>query len=186
MPVEYEFISVCPAFFHPGKKVKTRRMHVLCPRQGSLYPVANRKDKTMKPRISVITIGVNDLERSLEFYRDGLGFSTEGIVGKEFENGQVVFFDMENGLRLALYARKGLAWDAGIQQDPPGRTELSLGHNVNSSAEVDEVMEQAKKAGAGIVKPAQKTFWGGYAGYFQDPDGHLWEIAWNPEMKIKE
>ena len=136
----------------------------------------------MKPRITLITLCVDDLERSLLFYRDGLGLPTEGIIGKEFEHGAVAFFDLQPGLRLAIWPRKSLAHDAGIPVSTPSPTELSIGHNVSSTGEVDAVMEQAKTAGAVIVKPAQKTFWGGYAGYFQDPDHHLWEIAWNPEL----
>lgn len=140
----------------------------------------------MKPRITVLTIGVDDLKKSLKFYRDGLGLKTEGIVGEEFEYGAVVFFELENGLNLALYPRKSLAHDSGMPFQPPSATEFSIGHNVNSKKEVDAVMTQAKKAGAKIVKSAQKTFWGGYAGYFQDPDEHLWEIAWNPALEVKE
>ena len=140
----------------------------------------------MKPRITVLTIGVDDLKKSLKFYRDGLGLKTDGIVGEEFEYGSVVFFDLQNGLKFALYPRKSLAHDANIPQTPPSTTELSIGHNVNSKKEVDTVMAQAKKAGANIIKPAQKTFWGGYAGYFQDPDGHLWEVAWNPAWKFED
>jgi len=136
----------------------------------------------MKPRISVITIGVGDLERSLLFYRDGLSLPTEGIFGKEFEHGAVAFFDLQAGLKLAIWPRKSLCHDSGILPDKPSATEFTLGHNVSSRAEVDMVMEQAKNAGATIVKPAQETFWGGYAGYFQDPDNHLWEIVWNPQM----
>jgi uncharacterized glyoxalase superfamily protein PhnB len=101
-------------------------------------------------------------------------------VGTEFEHGAVVFIDLQPGLKLALWPRKDLAWDAGLPQSPSSATEMSLGHNVNSSAEVDAIMGQAARAGARIVKPAHQTFWGGYAGYFQDPDGHLWEVAWNP------
>jgi uncharacterized protein len=134
----------------------------------------------MKPRIMVLTIGVDDLEQSLEFYRDGLGLKTEGIVGQEFEYGAVVFFDLEDGSKLALYPRKSLAHDATTAQTPRSPSEFSIGHNVSSKREVDEVMAQAKKAGANIIKPAHDTFWGGYAGYFQDPDGHLWEVVWNP------
>jgi catechol 2,3-dioxygenase-like lactoylglutathione lyase family enzyme len=134
----------------------------------------------MKPYVTLITLGVDDLERSLRFYRDGLGLPTRGIVGTEFEHGAVVFIDLQPGLKLALWPRKDLAWDAGVPQSPSSATEMSLGHNVNSSAEVDAIMGQAARAGAGIVKPAHQTFWGGYAGYFQDPDGHLWEVAWNP------
>ncbi|MGQ9425852.1 VOC family protein [Gilvimarinus sp. F26214L] len=135
----------------------------------------------MKPRISVITLAVEDLDRSLAFYRDGLGLPTEGIVGQEFENGAVAFFDMGANLKLALYPRKSLAQDAGIPPSTPSPTEFALAHNVGSQEEVDEVMLQAERAGAQIVKPAQDTFWGGYAGYFQDPDRHLWEVAWNPD-----
>lgn len=134
----------------------------------------------MKPRISLITICVDDLESSLRFYRDGLGLKTEGIIGKEFEHGAVVFFDLQAGLKLALWPRKSLTHDSGLALGRPSATEFSIGHNVASKAEVDAVMEQARKAGAVIVKPAQDTFWGGYAGYFQDPDQHLWEVAWNP------
>ena len=142
--------------------------------------------KDMKPRISVLTIGVDDLKKSLKFYRDGLGLKTGEIVGEEFEYGAVVFIDLENGMKLALWPRKSLAHDAGIKETPSSSTELSIGHNVKSKKEVDAVMAQAKKAGAKIIKPAQKTFWGGYAGYFQDPDGHLWEIAWNPAWKFED
>jgi uncharacterized protein len=136
----------------------------------------------MKPRITVITIGVDDLERSLQFYRDGLGLKTDGIVGQEFEHGAVAFFELQNGVRLAIWPRKSLAHDTGLSVSKASSTELSLGHNVSSKAEVDNVMTQAEKAGARIVKPAQDTFWGGYAGYFQDPDKHLWEVVWNPQM----
>jgi hypothetical protein len=134
----------------------------------------------------VLTIGVDDLEKSLKFYRDGLGLETEGIVGEEFEYGAVVFIDLQNGLKLALWPRKSIAHDAGISLQKPSATEFTLGHNVNSKDEVDAVMAQAKKAGVKITKAAQKTFWGGYAGYFQDPDGHLWKVAWNPAWKVKD
>ncbi|MFL6714084.1 MAG: VOC family protein [Sulfurifustis sp.] len=140
----------------------------------------------MKPRVTLITLGVEDLERSLKFYRDGLGFKTEGIVGKEFEYGAVAFFDLQAGLRLAIWPRRSLAHDSGLKPGAPSATEFSLGHNVASAEEVDAVMEQARKAGATIVKPAQRTFWGGYAGYFQDPDQHLWEVAWNPQWTVSD
>lgn len=136
----------------------------------------------MQPRITVITVAVDDLERSLRFYRDGLGLATEGIIGEEFENGAVAFFDLHAGLKLAIWPRKSLSQDSGIPPGGPSSTEFTLGHNVSSRAEVDAVMEQAKRAGAVIAKPAQETFWGGYAGYFQDPDDHLWEIVWNPQL----
>ena len=140
----------------------------------------------MKPRITLITLGVGDLERSVLFYRDGLGLPTDGIVGTEFENGAVAFFELHGGLRLALWPRSSLAHDAGLTVGPPSPTEFALAHNVGSPAEADAVMEQARAAGATIVKHAQHTFWGGYAGYFQDPDGHLWEVAWNPAWKLEE
>jgi catechol 2,3-dioxygenase-like lactoylglutathione lyase family enzyme len=136
----------------------------------------------MKPRITVITIGVDDLERSLRFYRDGLGLPTQGIFGKEFEHGAVAFFDLQAGLKLAIWPRASLSRDTGIAVGKPSATELSLGHNVASKAEVDAVMAQAISAGAVLVKPAHDTFWGGYGGYFQDPDGHLWEVVWNPQL----
>lgn len=136
----------------------------------------------MKPRISLLTLGVEDLERAVAFYRDGLGFPTRGIVGTEFEHGAVAFFELEGGPQLALWLRGSIAHDTGLPQSPRSPTELTVGHNVRSPEEVDAVMAQAARAGATIVKPAGKTFWGGYAGYFQDPDGHLWEVAWNPAM----
>jgi catechol 2,3-dioxygenase-like lactoylglutathione lyase family enzyme len=135
----------------------------------------------MQPRITVLTLGVDDLERAVAFYRDGLGLKTDGIVGTEFEYGAVAFYDLQAGLRLALWPRASLAHDVGLAVSPPSVAEFSLGHNVGSRAEVDAVMEQARRAGASIVKPAQETFWGGYAGYFHDPDQHLWEVVWNPQ-----
>lgn len=140
----------------------------------------------MKPRIAVITLGVSDLERSLEFYRDGLGLPTKGIVGQEFEHGAVAFFELQAGVKLAIFPRGDLARDAGIAQTAHSPTEFSIGHNVGSKAEVDQVMEQARAAGAKITKPAQDAFWGGYSGYFQDPDDHLWEVAWNPAWPVEE
>jgi hypothetical protein len=136
----------------------------------------------MKPRITLLTLGVDDLERAVTFYRDGLGLSTKGIVGGEFENGAVAFFELQSGLQLALWPRASIAHDTGLPVAPRCPTDLTIGHNVRSPGEVDEVMKQAQRAGAKIVKPAEKTFWGGYAGYFQDPDDHLWEVAWNPAM----
>lgn len=129
----------------------------------------------MKPHITVITLGVR-------FYHEGLGFPSEGIVGTEFEHGAVAFFDLQPGLKLALWPRRSIAHDTGLAPGPASATEFTLGHNVRSKAEVDAVMRDAARAGATVVKPAQDTFWGGYAGYFQDPDGHLWEIVWNPQL----
>lgn len=140
----------------------------------------------MKPRISVVTLGVDDLERAVDFYRYGLGLNTEGIVGEEFENGAVAFFDLGAGLKLALWPRNSIACDTGLPEGARSPAEFTIGHNVASRNEVDMVMEQAKTAGANIVKPARETFWGGYAGYFQDPDQHLWEIVWNPHLLPEE
>lgn len=140
----------------------------------------------MKPRIKVITLGVADLERALAFYRDGLGLPTRGIVGTEFEDGAVVFFEMQGDLILALYPRTALAKDAKVPVSPPSPSELSIGHIVGSREEVDAIMQQAERAGARITDPAHDRFWGGYSGYFQDPDGHLWEIAWNPAWEVEE
>ena len=140
----------------------------------------------MKPRISMLTLGVDDLQRAMEFYRDGLGFPTQGIAGQEFEHGAVVFFELAGGLQLALWERRNLAHDTALPQGQRSATEFSIGHNVNSRAEVDAVMDLARRAGARIVKPAGETFWGGYAGYFMDPDGHVWEAAWNPQLTVDE
>lgn len=135
----------------------------------------------MKPRITVITIGVEDLDKSVAFYRDGLRWSTDGIIGQEFEHGAVAFFNLQSGLRLALWPRRSMAHDTTLPLATPSATEFTLGHNVSSREEVDAVMEQAKAAGATIIKPAKPAFWGGYSGYFQDPDGHVWEVVWNPD-----
>jgi hypothetical protein len=140
----------------------------------------------MKPRITVITLGVADLDASLRFYHDGLGLATDGIVGTEFDHGAVVFIQLQSGVRLALWPRTSLAHDTGLDVGAKSATEFALGHNVSSKAEVDKVMNQARTAGAVIVKPAQDTFWGGYAGYFQDPDGHLWEVVWNPQWTVED
>jgi len=136
----------------------------------------------MDPRVTVITLGVDDLERALRFYRDGLGLPTPGIVGTEFDHGAVVFIELQAGVRLALWPRASIAHDSGLPVTARSATELTLGNNVRSREEVDVVMAQAEKAGATIVKRAHETFWGGYAGYFQDPDGHLWEVVWNPQL----
>jgi catechol 2,3-dioxygenase-like lactoylglutathione lyase family enzyme len=135
----------------------------------------------MKPRITLITLGVDDLEKSVAFYRDGLGLHTEGIVGAEFEHGAVAFFALQSGLALALWPRKSIAHDTGLAVGPMSATEFTVGHNVSSKADVDAVMQQAAAAGADIVKQAHDTFWGGYAGYFRDLDGHVWEVVWNPQ-----
>ena len=140
----------------------------------------------MQPRITLLTLGVDDLEKAVRFYRDGLGLRTEGIVGSEFEHGAVAFFDLQADLKLALWPRNSIARDTGIPLGGRSPTDFTIGHNVSSQIEVDAVMDQAKRAGAVVVKPAHDTFLGGYAGYFQDPDGHLWEVAWNPQWVIPE
>jgi len=131
----------------------------------------------MDPRISIITLGVADLERSIRFYRDGLGLPMrEGSVG-------IAFF-MTKGTWLALYPREALAADANQSPTGSGFNGFTLAHNLRSKEEVDALLAQASSAGAQIVKPAQDTDWGGYSGYFTDPDGFLWEIAWNPYFSI--
>jgi catechol 2,3-dioxygenase-like lactoylglutathione lyase family enzyme len=142
--------------------------------------------RKMKPRITVLTLGVDDLEKAVAFYRDGLGWPTEGIVGKEFAHGAVAFFDMQPGLKIALWPRTSIAHDTGLSVAPRSSTELTLGYNVNSTQEVDAAMALAQRAGARIIKKAAKTFWGGYAGYFEDPDGHLWEVLWNPALPVSD
>lgn len=136
----------------------------------------------MKPRITVLTLAVGSLERSLSFYRDGLGLSTEGIVGRQFEHGAVAFFELDGGLTLALWAQDDLAFDTGLAKQPICSTAGSIGHNVRRPEDVDQILDKARRAGASIVKTPRETFYGGYAGYFADPDGHLWEVAWNPQM----
>ncbi|HEY4072877.1 MAG TPA: VOC family protein [Herbaspirillum sp.] len=140
----------------------------------------------MKPRITLITLGVDNLEHSVRFYRDGLGLETQGIVGQEFEYGAVAFFELQAGLKLALWPRSSIARDTGLAVGLPSATEFTLAHNVSTKGEVDEVMHQVEQAGGVIVKPAAEAFWGGYTGYFQDPDGHLWEVAWNPQIMPQE
>ena len=129
----------------------------------------------MKPKISFVTLGVADVARSVAFYRDGLGFPTHNYN----EGDDMVLFTLE-GSWLGLYPRHALAEDAQIADDGGGFTGVTLAHNVPSPEEADRVYAQALAAGAKSVKPPQKAFWGGYSGYFADPDGHLWEVAHNP------
>lgn len=127
----------------------------------------------MKPRISMITLAVTDFDAAVAFYEQGLGFPRmESPPG-------VAFFTL-NGTWLGLYGRDALAEDATVSADGGGFEGFSLAHNVASETEVDEVVAQAVAAGATLVKQPQKVFWGGYSGYFKDPDGHLWEVAYNP------
>jgi catechol 2,3-dioxygenase-like lactoylglutathione lyase family enzyme len=127
----------------------------------------------MKPRISMITLGVQDLERSVKFYKEGLGFP------KMESPPEVAFFTL-NGSWLGLYGRESLAEDALVASQGSGFSGFALAHNVASEAEVNKTINQAVSAGATLCKAPQKTSWGGYSGYFKDPDGHLWEIAHNP------
>ncbi|RUO34399.1 glyoxalase [Aliidiomarina shirensis] len=130
--------------------------------------------------ISYITLGVDSLERSLAFYRDGLGLSTKGILGEEINNGAVVFFDFQPGLKLALWPRKSISEECGVTLGQPDSAGFMLAHNVADRAAVDDIIQQVTAAGATIVRPAKSFGWGGYGGVFQDPDGHLWEVVWNP------
>jgi uncharacterized protein len=140
----------------------------------------------MKPQISVITLGVNDLEKSLAFYRDGLGWPTKGIVATELHDeisgaaGAIALFELQNGLQLSLYPRTELAKDANQEMSVKSPTEFSLGYLAKSKEEVDALLNQAKVAGATITDEPRDRPWGIYSGYFQDLDGHLWEIIWNP------
>ena len=139
----------------------------------------------MEPRVDVITLAVEDLERALRFYRDGLGFDSRGVIGTQWTdeesgaNGAIAVFKLESGLRLSLYPRSDLAKDAAIPAGPARPGEFSLGQLVQSRAEVDELIEKAEAAGAAVTTPRERP-WGIYSGYFRDLDGHLWEIIWNP------
>ena len=133
----------------------------------------------MDPRISVVTLGVSDLPRSVRFYRDGLGWRTSAK-----EEDDVAFFQM-GGMVLSLYGREDLATDANLPAGAPVRFGgITLAQCLASKVEVDAALEAAKAAGGTILKPAQDAFWGGYTGYFADPDGHPWEIAWNPGWEL--
>ena len=133
----------------------------------------------MEPRINIITLGVTDLSRSVEFYRDGLGLPLFD------ENTESIAFFQNRGTWLALYPRESLAADAGVATGGSGFSGVTLAHNVRTREEVDALLDVAVAAGATLVKPAQDTFWGGYSGYFADPEGYLWEIAWNPHFQIE-
>lgn len=130
----------------------------------------------MEPRISLITLGVGDLQRSIAFYRDGLK-----LPQRDEGSENIAFFET-SGVWLSLYPRDALAEDAGIADGGTGSRDFTLAHNVRSPEEVDRVLEEAIIAGATLVKPGQPVFWGGYSGYFADPDGFLWEVAWNPHF----
>lgn len=134
----------------------------------------------MRQKLTIITLGVNDLERSREFYQHGLGWEPS----KASQDG-IVFFDL-GGVGLALYPMDELAKDATTSAKRSGFSGITLAHNARSVEEVDAVLQKAEQAGAKITKKAQKVFWGGYSGYFADPDGHLWEVAWNPFIEMDE
>jgi hypothetical protein len=142
----------------------------------------------MKPRINVITLAVSDLEKSIAFYRDGLGLPTRGILGAEFKGsatepaGALGFFELSGGLILALYPRSELAKDSKIADVPESSLEFSIGYLTESKGEVDSLLQQAQRAGARLTDPPHERPWGIYSGYFKDLDGHLWEIIWNPKM----
>src|SRR5450631_1931653 len=143
----------------------------------------------MEPHIDVITLAVGDLDRSLAFYRDGLGLKTTGVTGTQFAGdevnpaGAVVMFHLRGGLILALYPRSELAKDADIPFGPPKTGEFSIGHLVENRADVDALLAQAEQAGATLTGQPHDRPGGIYSGYFRDPDGHLWEIIWNPQSE---
>jgi uncharacterized protein len=142
----------------------------------------------MQPRIHVITLAVADLDRALGFYRDGLGFASSGVIGSEYTDtdtdadGAIAMFTLDGGLILTVYPRSELAKDAGVPQSPPASGEFSIGHAVASRAEVDAVLAAARAAGATLLAAPRDRPWGIYSGYFQDPDGHLWEVLHNPAL----
>jgi uncharacterized protein len=152
------------------------------------YRAERISNQRMKPRISIITLGVKDLEKSLAFYRDGLGLQTNGIIGTEFKGdethpaGAIVLFELQRGLILSLYPRAELAKDAKEPIGVSSPTEFSIGHLVQNKEEVDSLMKRAESAGAIVTGKPHERPWGIYSGYFKDLDGHLWEIIWNPQM----
>ncbi len=146
----------------------------------------------MQPRIHVITLAVSDLERALAFYREGLGLDSPGVIGAEFVGddinpaGAAAMFQLHAGLILALYPRTELAKDANIPLGPPTSGQFSLGHAVASEAEVDAMLSTAQAAGATLTDRPHRRPWGIYSGYFRDPDGHLWEVMFNPELNLDD
>jgi uncharacterized protein len=140
----------------------------------------------MEPRVNVITLAVDDLERALAFYRDALGLPTNGVVATDLVDhetgaaGAVVIFKLDGGLMLSLYPRSELGKDAAVPAGPPQSGEFSLGQLVASRADVDRILEQAAAAGASVTPPHDRP-WGIYSGYFRDLDGHLWEIIWKAD-----
>jgi catechol 2,3-dioxygenase-like lactoylglutathione lyase family enzyme len=142
----------------------------------------------MEARIDIITLAVADLERALGFYRDGLGLQSRGVIGTEFigdevePDGAIAMFELQGGMILCLYPRTELAKDAKVPLGPPKTGEFSIGQAVASKAEVDALLTQAQDAGATLTDRPHDRPWGIYSGYFRDPDGHLWEILYNPRL----
>ena len=142
----------------------------------------------MQARIDIVTLAVADLERALEFYRDGLGLESRGVIGTEFAGddidpaGAIALFELPGGLMFSLYPRTELAKDANVPFGPPESGEFSIGHAVASKAEVDALLSRAEAAGATLTDRPHDRPWGIYSGYFRDPDGHLWEILYNPRL----
>lgn len=141
----------------------------------------------MKPRIHTITLGVDELEKSVAFYRDIIGWRTDGIVGAEFGDMAVAIFNMQHGSRLQLFSKLGLAKEANVQATHKSAVEFSLGYYVGAREKVNSVIEQIReRSPAAITKEPGETVWGGYNAYFQDPDGHLWEVVYDPKLTIDE
>lgn len=132
----------------------------------------------MRSNLTAITLGVSDLKRSIRFYRDALKFPTTAK-----DDDPVAFFNL-NGIVLSVFPKSSLAEDATVSAEGSGFSGITLAHNTKDKEEVDQVLAFAKSAGVTIVKPAHDTFWGGYGGYFSDPDGYLWEVVWNPYWKL--
>jgi catechol 2,3-dioxygenase-like lactoylglutathione lyase family enzyme len=155
----------------------------------SIDPPGSLGSQRMEAQIHVITLAVDDLDRALEFYRDGLGLETSGVVGTEWTGddsnpaGAIAIFQLEGGLMLTLYPRTELAKDARVPHGPPKTGEFSIGHLAASKDGVDALLAQAKAAGATLTDQAHERPWGIYSGYFRDLDGHLWEIIWNPRLQ---
>jgi catechol 2,3-dioxygenase-like lactoylglutathione lyase family enzyme len=155
-----------------------RRLGETARRDGQARRPGDVRGAALEPRITLITLGVSDLDRSIQFYRDGLKLpKRDGPEG-------IAFFETA-GTWLSLYRRESLAEDATVAPEGSGFRGFTLSHNVASPDDVDRVLREAVEGGATLVKPGQKVFWGGYSGYFADPDGFLWEVAWNPHFNVE-
>ena len=155
----------------------TRRELLKSAIASAMIRIAKGEGEAMEQRISIVTLGVSDLAASRRFYADGLGWKPV------FENKEIVFFQA-GGMIFALFLRDELAKDFKTDPASFGRAAVALAHNVRTKAEVDPLIWRAAEAGATILKPAREASWGGYSGYFADPDGFAWEVAWNPAWKI--